>query len=141
MLNAASLISRLGNHTDLQVIYNWLAFGKIHHYLNISNCLSVKISVRTKAYIYYNSVVPSALWQRIKWIFTYDKMELLKWTVYGGKTELFTWMGLKFILFYNFILTVAQRRSWKMLPFPPSKLLFVWKMFTGAEKAWLLLLS
>lgn len=78
MLNAASLISCLGNHMDLYVIYNWLAFGKIHHYLNISNCLSVKIPFRTKAYIYYNSVVPSALWQRIKSIFTCDKLELLK---------------------------------------------------------------
>lgn len=55
-----------------------------------------------KAYIYYNSVVPSALWQRIKWIFTYDKMELLKWEVYGGKTELFTWMGLNFIFKFYF---------------------------------------
>lgn len=68
-----------------------MAFGKMHHYLNISNCLSVKIPVRTKAYIYYNSVVPSAPWQRIKWVFTYDKMELLKWKVYGGKTQLLTW--------------------------------------------------
>jgi len=66
VLNAASLLSHLGNHTELYVIYNWLAFGKTHHYLNISSCLSVKIPVRTKAYIYYNTVVPSALWQRIK---------------------------------------------------------------------------
>ena len=65
-----------------------MACGKIHHYLNISNCLSVKIPARTKTYIYYNSIVPRALWQRRKWIFTYDKKKLLKWKVYSGKTAI-----------------------------------------------------
>lgn len=137
-LNAPSLIFHLGNRTDLYVIYNWFAFGKIYHYLNISNCFSVKIPVRTKAYICYNSVVPSILWQRGKWFFTYDKMELLKWKLYSGRTVIHT---NEFKLYFKILFWLWLSRSWKMLPCLLITLLLIQKMSVGVEKVWLMLLS